>query len=133
MGDKMKTKTLSLSTILGFLGLLLMIHSMKAHSSSTNINCSTAFGVQKFTITEGNISFKKEDPSGVNRSISSIENSSIRTQKNQAGFTKTLYIEGNKYFIKIQNINHFSELDDYLAITSSRGHVMTYPLTCQLV
>ena len=133
MGDKMKTKALSLSTILGFLGILLVIHSVKAHSGTTNINCSTAFGAKKFTIHEGRISFNKEDPSGVHRSISSIENSSIRTQKDRAGFTKTLYIEGNKYFIKIQDINHFSEFDDYLAITSSRGHVMTYPLTCQLI
>ena len=129
----MKTKTLSLSTILGFLGLLLIIHSMKAHSKTPKISCSTAFGAKKFTIHESHISFHKEDVSGVNRSISSIEKSSIRTQKEHTGFTKTLYIEGNKYFIRIQNIGQLSEIDDYLSITSSRGHVMTYPLTCQSV
>lgn len=127
----MKTKTLSLSTVLGFLGLILMIQSFSAHSATTSsapITCETAFGEKIFTIEEDRIAFKKEDESGIKRSISSI--SSVRTQKNHTGFSKTLYIDGNKHRIKIQNVNEFSESNDYLSITSPKGHEMTYPLNC---
>jgi hypothetical protein len=126
----MKTKTLSLSTILGFLGLVLMIHAMSTHASSGAITCETAFGEKKFTIEEQKISFQKDDPSGVSRSISSMSGDSVRTQKDLLGFTKTLYIDGNKYKIKVQNVNAFSDLNDYLSITGPKGHEMTYPLTC---
>lgn len=124
----MKTKTLSLSTVLGFLGLILMIQSFSAHSATGAITCETAFGEKIFTIEEDRIAFKKEDEAGIRRSISSV--TSVRTQKNHQGFSKTLYIDGNKHRIKIQNVNEFSESNDYLSITSPKGHEMTYPLNC---
>lgn len=128
----MKTKTLSLSTILGFLGLILMIHAMSSHASTISaITCSTAFGEKSFTIEDGRISFHKEDDAGVARSISSVSGDSVRTHKKHLGFTKTLYIDGNKHRINVRNVNSFSEVDDYLSITSPKGHEMTYPLNCQ--
>lgn len=126
----MKTKTLSLSTILGFLGLLVMIHAMNSHAATGAISCSTAFGEKTFTIENDRISFQKEDDQGVSRSISSISGDSVRTHKKHLGFTKTLYIDGNKHRINVQNINEFSEVNDYLSITSPKGHEMTYPLNC---
>lgn len=129
----MKHKTLSLSTILGFLGLILMIHMMSAQAATPAIECSTAFGEKTFTIDNEHISFKKEDDAGVNRAISSISGDSIRTQVKHLGFSKTLYIDGNKHRINIQNTNEFSEVNDYLSITSPKGHEMTYPLNCHSV
>ena len=126
----MKTKALSLSTFLGFLGLLIIIHTMKAQGATAKISCSTAFGAKIFTIHDNHISFQKDGVSGADRSISSSETGSIQTQKINTGFTKTLYMDGNKHFIKIHNINNFSELDDYLSITGPKGHVMTYPIRC---
>jgi hypothetical protein len=126
----MKTKTLSLSTILGFLGLILMIHAMNSHAATGSISCSTAFGEKTFTIEENRISFHKEDQDGVARSISSINGESVRTHKKHLGFTKTLYIDGNKHRINVQNVNEFSEVNDYLSITNPKGHEMTYPLHC---
>lgn len=126
----MKTKTLSLSTLLGFLGLLLMIHAMSSHASTGAITCSTAFGEKTFTIENDRISFHKEDDKGVARSISSVSGESVRTHKKHLGFTKTLYIDGNKHRITIRNVNEFSEMNDYLSITSPKGHEMTYPLNC---
>jgi hypothetical protein len=126
----MKTKTLSLSTILGFLGLILMIHTMSSNAATGSITCSTAFGEKTFTIEDARISFHKEDNSGVSRSISSVEGSSVRTHKKNLGFTKTLYIDGNKHRISIQNVNEFSDVNDYLSITGPKGHEMTYPLSC---
>ena len=126
----MKTKTLSLSTILGFLGLVLMIHTMNAYSATPAIVCETAFGEKSFTIEDSRISFNKEDDAGVSRSISSINGESVRTHKKHQGFSKTLYIDGNKHRINVQNVNEFSDVNDYLSITSPKGHEMTYPLTC---
>lgn len=125
----MKTKTLSLSTILGFLGLVLMIHSFSSHAA-TGISCQTAFGEKSFTIFEDQISFSKEDETGVSRSISSVTSESVRTHKKNQGFTKTLYLNGQKHRINVQNTNEFSDVNDYLSITSPKGHEMTYPLTC---
>jgi len=129
----MKHKALSLSTILGFLGLIIMIHMMSAQAATPAISCSTAFGEKSFTIEDDRISFQKEDEAGVSRSISSINGDSVRTHKKHLGFTKTLYIDGNKHRINVQNTNEFSEVNDYLSITSPKGHEMTYPLNCHSV
>ncbi len=129
----MKHKTLSLSTILGFLGLIIMIHTMNAHAATSAITCSTAFGEKTFTIEDDRISFHKEDEAGVSRSISSINGDSVRTHKKHLGFSKTLYIDGNKHRINVQNVNEFSDVNDYLSITSPKGHEMTYPLNCHSV
>jgi hypothetical protein len=130
----MKNKTLSLSTILGFLGLILMIHAMNSYAATgPAISCSTAFGEKSFTIEDQRISFHKEDDAGVSRSISSVNGDSVRTHKKHLGFTKTLYIDGNKHRINVGNVNEFSEVNDYLSITSPKGHEMTYPLNCHSV
>lgn len=129
----MKTKTLSLSAVLGFLGLILIIHTFSASAATGGIECKTAFGEKTFVIEDGRISFQKEDSEGVSRSISSISGDSVRTQTKHLGFTKTLYIDGNKHRINIQNTNEFSDVNDYLSITSPKGHEMTYPLTCHSV
>lgn len=127
----MKTKTLSLSTVLGFFGLILMIHTFNSYAATnTKIVCSTAFGEKTFTIEDHRISFHKEDESGINRSISSIDGDAVRTHKKHLGFSKTLYIDGNKHRINVQNSEAFSEVNDYLSITSPKGHEMTYPLNC---
>jgi len=128
----MKTKTLSLTTILGFLGLMIMIHSFNSHAS-TSIECQTAFGEKKFSIEENKITFQKESEDGASRSISSLDAESVRTQVKHHGFIKTLYIDGNKHRIGIQNAESFSEANDYLSITSPKGHEMTYPLNCRSV
>lgn len=126
----MKTKTLSTSTVLGFLGLITFLHVFSSFAHASTIKCETAFGEKSFTIDDQQISFSKEDELGVSRSISSIATESVRTHKKNLGFTKSLYIGGNKHRINIQNTNEFSDVNDYLSITSPKGHEMTYPLTC---
>jgi hypothetical protein len=129
----MKTHTVSIPTVLGFLGLVLMIHSFNAKAATPSIKCETAFGEKSFTIEDHRVSFQKEDEAGVSRSISSVEGESVRTHVKHLGFTKTLYINGNKHRINVKNVNSFSDVDDYLSITSPKGHEMTYPLTCHSV
>ena len=110
-----------------------MVHTMSAGAAVPTIKCETAFGEKSFTIEDTRVSFHKEDESGVSRSISSIQGESVRTHVKHQGFTKTLYIDGNKHRINVKNVNSFSEVDDYLSITSPKGHEMTYPLTCHSV
>ena len=129
-----KTATLSPMSILGFLGLLLMVHSFSSIAASpSTIVCKTTFGEKSFLIEDEKISFQKEDQSGIERSISSVQSASVRTHKKHLGFTKTLYIDGVKHRINVQNTNEFSDVNDYLSITSPKGHEMTYPLTCHSV
>lgn len=130
----MKTKTLSISSILGFLGLLMVVHAFGARASTNGkIICETNFGEKSFTIEDHKISFSKEDEAGVNRSISSVASESVRTHTKTSGFTKTLYLNGHKHKINVENTNQFSEANDFLSITSPKGHEMTYPLNCHSV
>jgi hypothetical protein len=115
------------------MGLMLMVHTLSANASVPAIKCETAFGEKSFTIDDNHVSFNKEDESGVSRSISSIDGESVRTHVKYQGFSKQLYIDGNKYRINVKNVHSFSEVDDYLSITSPKGHEMTYPLTCHSV
>lgn len=129
----MRQNTLSLTSLLGFLGIMLMVHAMNASAASGAIACQTAFGEKSFVIQDGRISFHKEDASGVSRSISSVAAEAVRTHNKHLGFTKTMYIDGNKHRINIRNTKEFSDVNDYLSITSPKGHEMTYPLTCHSV
>jgi len=124
---------MKITTVFGFLALLLTIHSYNSFAASGAIECQTAFGEKSFIIEDGRISFSKEDESGVSRSISSVSGDSVRTHTKHLGFTKTLYVGGNKHRINVQNRNEFSDVNDYLSITSPKGHEMTYPLTCHSV
>ncbi len=129
----MQTRTLSIPTLLGFMGLVLMVHTLSASAATPTIKCETAYGEKSFTIEDSRVSFHKEDEAGVSRSISSVQGESVRTHTKHQGFTKTLYIDGNKHRINVKNVKSFSDVDDYLSIMSPKGHEMTYPLTCHSV
>lgn len=122
----MRTKTFSLTSILGFLGLMLLVHSFNSYASINTINCSTTFSEKEFNITDSQVAFIAKDSS--KRDIASVKK--VVTHKKHLGFTKTLYIDGLKHKISIKNVNDFSEANDYLSITSPKGHEMTYPLNC---
>ena len=124
---------MKVTTILGFLALLTAVHSYNSFAATKGIECETAFGEKSFVIEDGRISFNKEDEQGVSRSISSLGGESVRTHTKHNGFTKTLYMNGNKHRINIQDAQAFSDVNDYLSITSPKGHEMTYPLSCRSV
>lgn len=93
------------------------------------ITCKTNFGEKSFTIQGNGVAFHQNKGDG--RSISSVLAST--TQKSHSGFKKTLYNDGSKHLISIKDLKHFDSKDDFLAITSPRGHKMTFPLNCSLV
>ena len=130
----MKTQHLSFTSLFGFLGFLLLVHTFNSYAASSHgIECQTGYGEKTFIIEDGRIAFFKEDQAGLNRSISSVKSDSVRTHKKHLGFTKTLYIDGLKHRINIKDKNSFSDVNDYLSVTSPKGHEMTYPLTCRSV
>src|SRR5690606_36336095 len=114
---------------LGALGILLvtLFFIPKAHSAVPQIHCETNFGIKSFTLEKDSIAFHNED-SG--RKISSVH--SAKSLKTSKGLSKTLYVNGQKHFVHIDDVNHFSDSEDYMAITSPDGHKMTYPLTCSV-
>lgn len=112
--------------VLAILTILLFLNP-KAHAAVKSIHCETNFGLKSFTIEKDTVAFQNESKG---RSISSVY--SAKTLKTSRGVTKTLYVNGNKHFIQIADLNNPSDLKDYMAITSPEGHKMTYPLTCDV-
>lgn len=118
----------NLQLFLGAIITLVVIAIMNPAKASTgSIQCETAFGEKSFTIQESTVAFHHESENG--RSISSVLGA--RTQKTFNGFRKTLYINGNKHLIHIENKKNLDQNEDFLAITSPKGHKMTYPLSCK--
>lgn len=97
--------------------------------AASAMSCETNFGEKSFVIQDQSVAFVKQNESG--RSISSVMDS--QTKKSHLGFKKTLYVDGNKYFINISNENKLNNADDFLAVTNPKGHKMTYPLNCHLI
>jgi len=106
--------------------LLSALMTTGAFASAQPITCKTNFGERSFTIERGTIAFHAEDNAG--RSISSVLESV--TKKSHKGFKKTTYKNGFKHLIHIDNENQFDQNEDFLAVTSPKGHKMTYPLIC---
>jgi hypothetical protein len=116
--------TLVIGTMLTL--VLVAIHSQSAQAAFKPISCETNFGEKSFTIQGSDIAFHAEQDSG--RSISSVSNS--KTRKTHSGFNKTIYLDGDKHLIHIENEKNFNSNNDFLAVTSPKGHKMTYPINC---
>lgn len=113
--------------LLAFLSVFNMAQaSIKAQPS---VSCKTNFGERAFTIEEGSVAFHQTE-SKAQRSISSVYEA--RSQRTQKGLRRTLYLNGKKHLIHIEDMSNLSDKEDYLAVTSQKGHKMTYPLNCKL-
>ena len=100
--------------------------AMGAHKP---ISCQTNFGEKSFTIQGNTVAFHKKKDDG--RSISSVI--STQTKRIVKGFRKTLYQNGYKHLISIENLKSFDSNNDFLAVTSPQGHKMTFPINCKLM
>ena len=114
-----------------FAALVAVVFVGQAQASvQGTVVCKTAYGEKEIMIDNDHVAFNREDDSGVKREISSVNSVKVHTHKKHKGFTKTLYIDGMKHKVHVQDAGNFSEVQDYLSITSPKGHEMTYPLTC---
>ncbi len=122
-------RTINLTHIFAIVGMLFALNIFgKAQAAPKNIFCETAFGEKTFLIEGDRVVFSKEHAEQ-GRSISSIDQ--VRTEKRHKGFDKVLFKDGLKHRIHVDNATEFSEINDYMVITSPKGHEMTYPLSCR--
>lgn len=108
-----------------YLVAAMMSLSATALAAHKPLNCQTNFGEKSFTIQGNSIAFHQQDQG---RSISSVLTGTSRASLK--GFSKTVYKDGHRHFIHIENINQLSSNNDFLAVTSPKGHKMTYPIHC---
>ncbi|MBD66481.1 MAG: hypothetical protein CME62_14815 [Halobacteriovoraceae bacterium] len=99
-----------------------------SYAANKPINCKTNFGEKSFTIDQYEVAFHAQDQG---RSISSVLGSV--TKKTHKGFNKTVYQNGYRHLIHIENEKEFSSDNDFMAVISPKGHKMTYPLICSRV
>jgi predicted secreted Zn-dependent protease len=116
----------NLNIILSSFFCLCLVAILSGQAKAAAITCETNFGEKSFTIDGSTVAFHKDSQAG--RSISSINNS--KTRKSHTGFSKVLYVNGDRHLIHVANETSFDSNNDYLAITSQKGHKMTYPLNC---
>jgi hypothetical protein len=116
------------TTILTTLFMLLALTIGTTASANGNIECQVDRMGKTFSISTNTITLRG-DESENGRAIASI--AAIRTRRSGNGFTKIMNFEGHKYGLHIEDTNSFSEVNDYITIRSSRGHEVTYPISCQ--
>jgi len=118
----------TIQLFLGSLATLFFVAFMgSANAAVKPIECKTNFGEKSFTIEDESVAFHQVQEK-IGRSVSSIYEA--RTQRTHKGIRKSLYLNGDKHLIHIENFKEFDASKDYLAVTSPKGHKMTYPLNC---
>jgi hypothetical protein len=120
----MKTKRFNTLQLIPYLGLVALIYFASLQAQA-GIICETAFGEKTITIQDNQVSIVRGD-SG--REIASLQKA--RSDVHVQGFSRVLYVEGQKHKVFIRNAANFSDVNDYLKITNPKGHEMTYPLSC---
>ncbi|MBT4791619.1 MAG: hypothetical protein HON90_08620 [Halobacteriovoraceae bacterium] len=122
----MRTKDFNVTKIFSLAMLITFLLIEVSYASIKPISCETNFGEKSFTIEGTTVAFHGNKTQG--RSISSVLTSTTRKSAN--GFRKTIYKNGNKHLINIENQNNFNSDNDFLAVTSPLGHKMTFPINC---
>lgn len=111
------------------LTIIATLISASAMAAFKPMECQTNFGEKSFTIQGSTVAFKRDKEDG--RSISSVLESA--TKVTHSGFDKIVYKDGNKHLIHINNVKRFNSNNDFLAVTSPKGHKMTFPINCSLL
>ncbi len=124
-----KQSTVINTSLFIIIGLFISLSISTAFAGEPALRCETTFSEKVLTIENNTIAF--QEPHRTGRSISSVFNA--RTHKTQTGFNKTLYINGLKHKVHVQDLNNPNELNDFMAITSPKGHKMTYPINCEIL
>ncbi len=110
-----------------FFDLLILSFALWAVSARAggNITCSTPRENKVFTLNDDSIAFHKNG----HRELASLVE--VNTVKTGSGMTKTLWMDGQKHIIHINDMKNFSETEDYIILRSRQGHEVIYPLSCK--
>ena len=96
-------------------------------NSMAAIVCHTPRMNRNFEIDDNKISFFQEGSELKHREIASLV---TRNKVDGIGLTKVVNFENQKHIIHIENVDHFSDINDYIIIKNNTGHEIVYPLSC---
>lgn len=97
-------------------------------NTEASIVCHTPRMNKVFEVSEHKVTFFNEFDAKARRELASL---SSRTKPEIKGLTKIVDFENHKHTIHINDVDNFSEVNDYIIIKSRVGHEVTYPLTCE--
>lgn len=113
------------------MSLILMIFQT-TYAKNKRIYCHSQRKEKVFIVDGDKVAFFRiQDFSPNFRALASVTSQYTRRENN--GLTKILHHEGKQHKIFIKNEMKFSDVDDFIQITSKQGHRMTYPITCQIL
>lgn len=112
--------------------LLFIVFGQRAFASEGHIQCKTHRGAKVFEILGNSVSINLRNDLDGDRFPASTSFQNARHKINTKGLTKIVFFEGQKHTVHIENLDNLSSLDDYVVISSNKGHQITYPLNCRL-
>ena len=89
------------------------------------IKCQTNRMAKGIKVTPDSVNFFEK---GFSRELASAPTRELAMAN--GSITRSFNFEGHKYQIHIENVERFSDFDDYLTITDKKGHEVLYPVTC---
>ncbi len=98
--------------------------------SASSISCQTNYDEYSVKVDQDTIALKKYS-SDSDREVAS-QGLQTRNLPKTEGMAKVFFKNGLKFKLNIASLKSFSDVDDYLVVTSEEGHQMTYPLTCHI-
>ena len=94
-----------------------------------NFNCTSERLNKMFVIKGHSVAFFENVDEGVGRAVASVQ--LVRTRRRGNSITKIAKFEGKKFYIHIENTSAPTQIDDYVAIKSNKGHEIIYPIDCK--
>lgn len=98
------------------------------NAQAQHFTCRTPRENKVFKVGPDTVTFIDTQGLSSSRELASMQK--VQTQKSGNGFTKTLWLNGQKHIIHIADQSAPSEVDDYIILRSRQGHEVIYPLNC---
>lgn len=92
------------------------------------INCQTNRMAKGIKVTPDTVNFFERD---FKRELASVP--SREQAMTQGSVTRSFNFEGHKYTLHVENVESFSDVEDYLTISDQKGHEILYPVTCSKI
>lgn len=101
---------------------------LMSFNTEASILCHTPRMNKVFEVSDKKVTFFNEFDTKAKRELASAPS---RTKNNAKGVTKFVDFENQKHTIHINDMEKFSDVDDYIIIKARTGHEVTYPITCE--
>lgn len=106
---------------------LLLAAFVSMNSEGSEFRCETFYGEIALQISGDRIALKNYNDK--DRKIAS--NRQVAVATNNTSYKSVFYKKGIQHKVYIHDVSNFSEDKDYLSITNTKGHKVTYPLICE--